>query len=716
MNGVRRQLAADFSLQRLPATLAAGAVLAVIDAVLGVAIMSLIFAGDLASALPVGIGIGLSASGVTGLIIALRSGFPGMYAGSQDVSAAILGLAATTVAATVVQPDSVDTVVALMAVTSLAVGTTFWLLGVFRLGEVARFVPFPVVGGLLAGTGYLILAGAYDLLDLGGVLDGTAGVAQWGLAWPGVAFGGACLFVSRRGLPSAAYLVILATGTAGFHLVRMLASVGRAESFDRGWMLGPLPDGLWPGLAIRRAAGADWGAVAAEAPNLLIVLLLVPLTLLLYLSALEVASNRDLDVNAELRATGLANLGAGAMGGPPGFIYMATTLVSHRVIGPRRGPAVVAAAGLLAIVAAGGAVLELLPQFVVGGLLVFVGADFLIEWLWVSRRRMNRLDHALTVGIVVVVAAAGFLPGVAAGAAAAVALFVVRYSRTDVVKHQLTGSDQRSNIERSAHHVEQLSRRGDAVLILELQGFVFFGTANHILDRVRDHRGRTPSLRFVVIDFRLVAGVDSTAVMVFERVAAIAEEHGLDLVLTGATGHTRAQFAELVEAHSDRVFDEPDLDRGMARCEDLLLEDETAPLSTEVFPETLLVSLGPHLRNRTVAPGERLMQRGDPTPGIFLITEGQATVLMDTASGEGVRLRTIQEGTVLGEISLYRGQPCGATVVADTSCTVLHLTPDAFSQLHDCDPVAAAELHHFVAWILAARVDHANRTVQALRR
>nr|NIS41786.1 hypothetical protein [Desulfuromonadales bacterium] len=95
-------------------------------------------------------------------------------------------------------------------------------------------------------------------------------------------------------------------------------------------------------------------------------------------------TNSDLDLNAELRATGWANIAAGAVGGPPGYFYMSDTMIAHRLLGGRRGPAVVAALGLLGILLIGGSVLELLPQFVIGGLLLFVGVDFLVEWLWTS--------------------------------------------------------------------------------------------------------------------------------------------------------------------------------------------------------------------------------------------------------------------------------------------------------------------------------------------
>jgi CRP-like cAMP-binding protein len=108
------------------------------------------------------------------------------------------------------------------------------------------------------------------------------------------------------------------------------------------------------------------------------------------------------------------------------------------------------------------------------------------------------------------------------------------------------------------------------------------------------------------------------------------------------------------------------------------------------------------------------MTQGDPTPGIYLIRSGRATVLLDT-DGAPVRLRTLLEGTVLGEISLYRREPCTATVITDTPCEVLHLTPQSFDRLCRDDPAAAAELHVFVARTLAGRVSYANRTISALQ-
>lgn len=108
------------------------------------------------------------------------------------------------------------------------------------------------------------------------------------------------------------------------------------------------------------------------------------------------------------------------------------------------------------------------------------------------------------------------------------------------------------------------------------------------------------------------------------------------------------------------------------------------------------------------------MRQGDPTPGIYLISTGRATVQIEDVDGHDMRLRTMLGGTVLGEISLYRGEPCTATVVTDTECEVLHLTPDRFEAMCREDPEVAAQLHRFVARALAGRVGHANRTISAL--
>ncbi len=133
------------------------------------------------------------------------------------------------------------------------------------------------------------------------------------------------------------------------------------------------------------------------------------------------------------------------------------------------------------------------------------------------------------------------------------------------------------------------------------------------------------------------------------------------------------------------------------------------------LPARLADELAPYLARRVVPAGSELMRQGEPTSGIFLIVSGRVTVLLEGRDREQVRLRTLLEGTVLGEISLYRDEPHTATAVTDTECEVLHLTPERFEDLCRESPALAADFHLFVARALAGRVSHANRAIRALQ-
>ena len=139
----------------------AGAVIGVVEVVLAVSFAALVYGGYLAQFLPQGIGLYLVAASLTLAILAWRAGARGVVGSVQDAAAAVLALVATSAALDAF--GSINraflTVVAATFVVTVMTGITFLLLGTFRLGNLARFIPYPVVGGFLAGTGWLLLKG-----------------------------------------------------------------------------------------------------------------------------------------------------------------------------------------------------------------------------------------------------------------------------------------------------------------------------------------------------------------------------------------------------------------------------------------------------------------------------------------------------------------------------------------------------------------------------
>src|SRR5262249_34737964 len=79
-----------------------------------------------------------------------------------------------------------------------------------------------------------------------------------------------------------------------------------------------------------------------------------------------------------------------------------------------------------------------------------------------------------------------------------------------------------------------LREQGQTNYILPLQGVIFFGTAHNLLAQVtvRADAVQLPPLRFLVLDFRRVSGLDSSAVLSFVRMRRLAQRRGFTVVVT----------------------------------------------------------------------------------------------------------------------------------------------------------------------------------------
>lgn len=236
------------------------------------------------------------------------------------------------------------------------------------------------------------------------------------------------------------------------------------------------------------------------------------------------------------------------------------------------------------------------PKLVIAGLLLFLGLDLLLDSAVRSRTRLPVEEYALVLLILLTIAVLGFLAGVALGVVAAIVLFAVSYSRTDVVKHELSGRTYRSRVERSVSEQAVLEQAGEAIYILELQGFVFFGTALGLLTRIRERSAAPalPDLRFVILDFRRVSGLDSSAALSFKRAHQLAIAKQFTLMLTGLSDRNFMQLKRngLTPGESPPVH--PDLDHGLEWCEEQLLQPSRrgAPPDEVGFPSRLQELLG----------------------------------------------------------------------------------------------------------------------------
>ncbi len=210
-----------------------------------------------------------------------------------------------------------------------------------------------------------------------------------------------------------------------------------------------------------------------QSPDVLALMAVAAIVILLNAASIEIASRTDIDLDAELKSNGLANVFAAPFGGLVGCIALSRSLLNFKAGATSRISGMAAALLCAGVLLAGASFLTYFPRPVLGGLLLYLGLSLLIEWVYDGWWRLSRFDYALVIAIIVIIAVFGFLPGVGVGIVAATILFAFNYSRINVVKTEFTGAVLHSNVQRSYREQNLLKEQGDQIAILRLQGFIF---------------------------------------------------------------------------------------------------------------------------------------------------------------------------------------------------------------------------------------------------
>ncbi len=713
----------------------AGLVVGLIVIVFSISLATLIFNDEMSPYLSRGIGLFLFGGFMLSIILAILGSMPGTAIGPQDGPAALIAVAAGGIASSlagVVEPDSVfSTVVAAIIVSSLATGLTFFLIGYFKLGNLVRYIPYPVVGGFLAGTGWLLTRGAIEVM-IGQTLSmqvlRSLTQPEMLLRWlPGTIFATIVLVVLRKVNHFMVWPGIILSAVILFYAGLWITGTSIEYARSIGLLLQPFPSGgLWRPFTASNLNQVDWNALAGNVSRLIPVPLVSLIAFLLNATGLELIAKRDLNLNHELRVTGLANLIAGLGGGPSGYHMLGATALGQRMGAKTRIVTVTAALLCGLILFAGGAFISYLPVALLSSLLLVLGLSFLIDWVYDAWFKLPRTEYLVVLISLAVIATVGFLEGVGAGIIIATVLFVFKYSNVNTVRDSLNGRIYHAKVDRPAVQRDILREHGEGIHIFRLQGYIFFGTSDKLLTRIRELlEDKKVKEHFIILDFHTVHGLDSSAVSSFTRMRQLAEAHDIHLALTQVKPSIIKQMERGDFKADDRVHFFPTLDHGMEWCENMLLrafEASTQFIQTtiksqlrSVFPKPDLIDrlLG-HLEKMEVEENFYLMRRGDKPEAMYFIESGRLNVLIETTEGEMTRLRSIRSGTVVGELGMYLKGERTANVVTEQKSVLYRLSFDAMRNMETQDPDVASALHEWIARLLAERMADNNRSIEAL--
>jgi SulP family sulfate permease len=699
---------------------------------------AMIFSGPLASKLPMGIGYGLVSAGVMAIVFAMGSSMPFAIAGPDSKIVAVLATLAAVIAADVTHRghavDAPATVMFVLIAGTLITGVILYLFGLFKAGRWIRFVPYPVIAGFMAASGGLLAVGGIR------IVTGTRGFAEMLQMLArgqhiiqlvvGLSFATGIHFLKRVKHPLA-FPALLLGGTILTHLALQVAGYSLVSARDAGWLLdlssgATLPE-FWllkslPSINLASLLWASGGYVALFA--------VTAMTLLLGLMAIEVEARIDVDLDRELRLNGLANVLVGVCGGMTGTLSMSRTVLNYRAGGRHRASGILAGAICLLTLAFGTKALGFVPVPILGALLIQLGADLLYDWLVKGWDTMQRPDYIQMAVIFLVIVAWDFVAGVALGIVAACITFAINTSRLRLVRLGLNRTVYSGRVDRPVYQQEQLVRHGQSIQIMWLHSFVFFGSAHRLLMQIQEIiNAQSGSCRSLILDFRQVLGIDSSAVMSFIKLRQIADREGFVLVLSEIPPHVdhALRVGGLLGDGNNltcRVF--TNTDGALEWCEDQLLSeimtrDEAQAaaddwLASEIGSDRMFTRLTSYLEVVECKSGDILIRQGELGDSLYLLFAGRVTVLFRTPEGTELRLRSMVGHTIVGEMGLYRTLPRGASVRADQPTIAYRMTLDALTQMEKDDPDLAYAFHKLVIRTLAARLDFANREVASLQR
>ena len=615
------------------------------------------------------------------------------------------------------------------------------LFGWVRLGTLIKFTPHPVMAGFQnAAALLLMLVQAATLLGIGRHVPFTDVLHHLDEVRPlSLAVAALTIFATVKSkqwltrMPP--ILVGLAAGTLAYYAL-VLAGFGGLL----GPVLGPMPERLLDPIEGAALAGLGSAAVFEVLPLMVFAALglafIASMDSLLCERLLSPARHSARESDVQLIRLGLGNMLAALSGGITAGVNLGPSNVNRAQGSSSAWSVFVNALVILATLLFFTPVLALLPRVALSAVIIVIAVQHFDPWTVQLVRRfarhpaLRRSSLALELGVVLLVALLSvvfnIVTAVFIGVLIAIALFLQRMSRS-VVRRSYRCDTFRSRKTRNAARMALLARHGHGILVFELEGPIFFGSAERLATRV--HAAVDRDTREIILDFRRVNDIDSTGATVLQQLhqsltAANTPVRFSGLARLAARTELLNDLDVLAALPASRQY--PDVDRAIEAAEDALLESmpEVGPLSVAVPFESLdlLRGLGerereavrPFLTQRTFAPGEVVFREGDPGTELFVINAGRASVELLQADAAPIRLATFAPGTAFGELAILDQQARSATVVADGPLTCYVLSEENFAAMKAQVPTVAIQLLVNLSSELSRRMRRANQMLYQL--
>jgi len=634
-----------------------------------------------------------------------------------------------------------ETLIGLAAVCVMIAGLCQIIFGFMGAGNLVKFVPQPVVAGFMNGIAFLLIVRQIrPILGVKGDLPFSDILQHPDLINPYTALVGlvtiAVIFISKSYLKRVpASLIALSVGSALYY---GLAYFGGGKA--TGNVIGPLDVGLPVPDAIFK-----WFPVLEQLPwSMLLPELLATGFIIGLLASMEsllasvVSDNlTGLRHNSkkELIGQGLGNMACSLFGALPAAGSIPRSMANFKAGGRTCVSGLLCAVIIFLMIILLAPLVGKIPLPVIAGIIFVVGLMLFDRWSLNLLRRLLisfkfrkeiLVDLIITLIVAIVTVSINLVAAVAAGILIASAMFIARMSRS-TIKRKYFGNQLNSRKMRSFQHAESLDKAGNQIMVIELQGPLFFGSAETLAIEIEKMMSTT---QYCILNFKRVNHIDSTGANIITQIKRKMENGNKHLLLS----HLRENKplwnflevmydSEIIE--SRYIF--PDTDTALEWAEDHLLEkinpggqpDRETDLSRiELFKDFSteeLKIIEPQFIFQTYNKGQLVFHEGDDGRDLYLLTKGSMSVKIHLPErNRHKRIFTYTSGVVFGELSFLDGSSRSAGVWAHKDSEVLCLQFCQFQALRTAHPEIATKLITNLSLVLSRRLRRTSNQVRLL--
>ena len=375
-----------------------------------------------------------------------------------------------------------------------------------------------------------------------------------------------------------------------------------------------------------------------------------------------------------------------------------------------------------------------IPVATLSGVLIVVGLRMIdTDPMRFLESKSTIVDFCVVLAVVVCALTIGLIAASAVGVILSIVLFLREQVGGTVVRRKSFVGERSSTWYRPEHEMHILEKKGHSAVIFELQGSLFFGTAQQLYRTIEPELANT---EYLILDLQRVQSVDVTATYMLNQVRDVLAERNVPLLFSNVrerlpNGRNLREFLELAGLRPDdgTVHYLPSLEAAIGWVETSLLgdlrqgaDDASPPLELheiELFngskPDTL-VDLEACLEKRSWKAGETIYSTGDTGSELFLIRKGEVKVVGSIGRGGAIKhIATYGRGDFFGGQAFLDKRSRGNDAIAIRDCDMYVLPLEKFNYLADEHKRIALVLMTKLARLLSIRLRHTNEELTLLQ-